>query len=59
MNGRLSTILRLTVLAPNIVEAFLDGRRSPGVGRPQLMAPFLRTWHEQRSAIAGDTRASS
>ena len=37
--GHLGTLLRLTLLAPDIVEAILDWRESD-VGLPQLMLPF-------------------
>jgi hypothetical protein len=38
--------LRLTLLAPEIVERILDGR--PTVGLPQLMKPFPVEWERQR-----------
>src|SRR5918997_3322451 len=34
--GYLGTLLRLTSLAPDIVEAILDGRHAVGVGLPRL-----------------------
>jgi hypothetical protein len=39
-------VLRLTLLAPEIVERILDGR--PTVGLPQLMKPFPVEWERQR-----------
>jgi hypothetical protein len=33
-------VLRLTLLAPDIVEAILDGRQPEGMTLPGLMAPF-------------------
>ena len=41
-----SRVLRLTLLAPDIVEAILDGRR-PGMTLPKLMGPFPGKWEEQ------------
>ena len=39
-------ILRLTLLAPDIVERILDGRRAPELA--QLMQPFPVAWERQR-----------
>jgi hypothetical protein len=41
-----SRILRLTLLAPAIVERILDGRPAPGL--PQLLKPFPVQWEAQR-----------
>ena len=41
-----SRILRLTLLAPDIVERILDGR--PTMGLPQLLKPFPVAWERQR-----------
>ena len=41
-------ILRLTLLAPNIVEAILDGRQPAEMTLAVLMKPFPVGWHEQR-----------
>jgi hypothetical protein len=51
-----SRVLRLTLLAPDIVEAILDGRQSEGVTLSALMAPFPLVWCEQHSLTAGATR---
>ncbi len=45
-----SRILRLTLLAPDIAEAILDGRQSEGMTLPGLMEPFPVKWEAQ----AGD-----
>lgn len=43
-------VLRLTLLAPDIVEAILDGRHDPErVTLDQLMEPFSVVWSEQDS----------
>jgi hypothetical protein len=47
--GYLGTLLRLTLLAPDLVEAILDGRQTDGVTLPTLMEPFPRSWTAQRS----------
>jgi hypothetical protein len=41
-----SRILRLTLLAPDIMERILDGR--PMAGLPQLLKPFPVEWEKQR-----------
>ena len=46
-----SRLLRLTLLAPNIVEAILDGRQPEGMTLPALMEPFPVEWHPLRRAI--------
>jgi hypothetical protein len=53
--GHLGTLLRLTLLAPDIVEAILDGRESD-VGLPRLMRPFPPAWDAQRTALAAGAR---
>ena len=44
-----SRILRLTLLAPEIVEAILDGRHAPEMTLRVLMEPFPVGWKEQWS----------
>jgi len=43
-----SRLLRLTLLAPCMVEAILDGRQPEGMTLPVLMEPFPVEWEEQR-----------
>jgi len=45
-------VLRLTLLAPDIVEAILNGRQTPRLQLDALMRPFPTRWKEQRSAPA-------
>jgi hypothetical protein len=51
--GYLGRILLLTLLAPDIVEAILDGRQPPELGLPTLMKPFPVDWPSQRNALSG------
>jgi hypothetical protein len=43
-----SRLLRLTLLAPDIVEAILNGRQPEGMTLPGLMEPFPVEWALQR-----------
>jgi len=47
----LCRILRLTLLAPDIIETILDGRQSTALQLNLLMAPTPITWSEQRRRI--------
>ena len=40
-------VLRLTLLAPDIVERILDGR--PTAGLAQFLKPFPVEWEQQRT----------
>ncbi len=51
--GYLGTLLRLTLLAPDIVEAVLDGTQPPELGLARLMEPLPAGWSEQRQALLG------
>ena len=42
-----SRLLRLTLLAPAIVDAILDGRQPDGMTLPGLMDPFPVEWAQQ------------
>jgi hypothetical protein len=44
-------ILRLTLLAPDIVEAILDGRQPPERTLALMMRPFAVMWTEQRKTL--------
>jgi hypothetical protein len=49
--GYLGRILHLTLLAPDIVEAILDGREPDHLAVPQLLDPVPADWSEQRQAL--------
>jgi hypothetical protein len=47
-----SRILRLTLLAPAIIEAVLDGRQPPELTLANMMQPLPLLWHEQQEIVA-------
>jgi len=48
-----SRLLRTTPLAPEIVEAILDGRQPPDMTLALLMQPFGVMWAEQSQGFQG------
>lgn len=44
----LTRVLRMTLLAPDIVDAILDGRQGDGMDLAMLAAPFPNEWGAQR-----------
>jgi hypothetical protein len=50
--GYLGKMLRLTLMAPDIVESILDGRQPKGLGLPALLEVMSSEWHQQRIEIA-------
>ncbi|CAA9225694.1 MAG: Phage protein [uncultured Craurococcus sp.] len=50
--GYLGRVLQLTLLAPDIVEAILDGRPLTDRGLPALMESFPLEWDAQCSALS-------
>ncbi len=48
-----SRLLRLTLLAPDIVEAILDGRQPSDMTLALLMQPFGVLWAEQSQGFQG------
>ena len=54
----LARILRLTLLAPDIVEAVLDGRQPKGLLLADLMKTFPVEWDKQRT-LFGFSRKTS
>lgn len=50
----LARILRLTLLAPDIVDAILDGRQPKGRTLADFMEPFPVDWEAQRARFGFD-----
>lgn len=50
-----SRILRLTLLAPPIVEAILDGRQGRDITLATLMKPFPVEWEKQEATFRRST----
>ena len=48
--GYVGSLLRLTLLAPEMVEAILNGRQPEGVTLPRLLEGVPVGWGEQRNA---------
>jgi hypothetical protein len=46
-----SRILRLAILAPDLVEVILDGRTDQAVNLEQLEQPMPVSWEEQRTLL--------
>jgi len=47
----LGRILQLTLLAPDIVEAVLDGRQPAELGSSRLLEPLPMEWEQQRRRL--------
>src|SRR5262245_37851558 len=47
-------ILRLTLLAPEIVESILDGRQPATLQLPGLMKPFAVEWERQHASLGAE-----
>lgn len=41
----------MTLLAPDIVEAILDGKQGPEVTMARVLVPFPEAWEEQRQSF--------
>jgi hypothetical protein len=46
-------VLRLTLLAPDIVEAILDGRQPTAMTLEMMLRPFPVAWREQQIVFDG------
>ena len=51
-----SRILRLTLLAPDIVEAIVNGRHPPELTLANVMNPFPSRWDQQVSVLHRNAR---
>jgi hypothetical protein len=47
----MTRVLRLTLLAPKIVEAILAGKLGPAVTLARVIEPFPVEWAGQRSSL--------
>lgn len=47
----LSRVMRLSLLAPDVIEAILDGRLKDGVQLVDLLEPLPMGWDEQRTML--------
>ncbi|MEQ9259835.1 MAG: hypothetical protein RIG84_12130 [Roseovarius sp.] len=48
----MTRVLRLTLLAPDIVEAILDGKQGPEVTLARVLEPFPVEWAQQRQSLS-------
>jgi len=51
----MTRVLRLTLLAPDIVKALLDGRHKTEVKLARFLVPFPREWDQQSDHLAEKT----
>ena len=49
----MTRVLRLTLLAPDIVDAILDGTKGPEVTTARVMEPFPMDWRDQPDHFVG------
>jgi hypothetical protein len=54
--GYVGSLLRLTLLPPEMVEAMLDGRQPEGVTLPGLLDGMPVAWGEQGPSTATSTK---
>jgi hypothetical protein len=54
----LSRILRLTLIAPDIIEAILSGRQPSTLQLDELLKPLPATWDEQRARLRAPQQPS-
>ena len=47
----LTRVLRLTLLAPDVIEAILDAKHGSEITLAGLMEPFPAEWDEQRTLV--------
>lgn len=48
----MTRVLRLTLLAPDIVDAILDGKQGSGLTLARVLEPFAEEWSEPRCFLA-------
>jgi hypothetical protein len=54
--GYVGSILRLTLLAPTIVEVIIDGSHPTELELSRLLKPFPLTWSDQCAALLAQPR---
>jgi hypothetical protein len=52
--GFVNRLLRLTLLAPDIVEAILEGRQPKAMQLEEVTDAIPREWEKQRKALLSD-----
>jgi hypothetical protein len=57
--GYLGSLLRMTLLAPDVVEAILDGRQPEALALPRLLEPFPTAWPMQQTSQPASRGAPS
>lgn len=50
----LTRVMRMTLLAPDIIDAILDGRQGDGVTLTSLANPFPVEWEKQRRHFSAE-----
>jgi hypothetical protein len=53
----MTRVLRLTLIAPDIVEAILDGKQGTQVTLARVLEPFPMEWHQQPGNFAAEDRS--
>ncbi len=48
----MTRVLRLTLLAPDIVESILDGKQVPELTLARVLEPISNRWSKQRTELA-------
>lgn len=51
----MTRVLRLTLLAPDIVEVILDGKQGPELTLATVLQPFPVEWEEQHDTVGTPT----
>lgn len=49
--GYAGSVLRLTLLAPDLVEAIVEGRAGEAVTLPRLIEPWPTIWQDQKATL--------
>jgi hypothetical protein len=58
-NSYVSRVLRLTLLAPDVIERILNGRQGETMSLARLTAPFPVVWNSQRTWFAASTQSAA